>query len=225
MQRSQEISLVHLHDWVLSEVVFLLSLIFILQRQRGQWTNVPAHLAWYKVTLSVVEGLLRLEEHVEVDFVGILRQSVAQHGCCSHSDTLVLVELEQFEKDCFTLLATGTEHTRDELPVDVAFFDECDKDGQAASLPDKLTKSIEHGQVLDALYLTATCIVELREDAWGQDDALHSTNLQQVAQDKGLEPVVVFGRELDQVFKAFISELQESSHTVDLHRRHCRLAH
>ena len=71
------------------------------------------------------------------------------------------MELEKFEKDCFAFFTTCSEYTGDELSVDVALFDEGDKYGKTTSLPHKLTKSIEHCQVLHALYLITASVIEL----------------------------------------------------------------
>ena len=178
MQRCKEISLIDFHDWVLCKVVFLLCLIIFLECQWCHRAYVTTDLSRYEVALRLIKDFLWLQEKIKVKLVWILWQTIAHDRCCSHSNTLILVKFQKFEQNSFAFFTTCSKHARNKLSINVAFFDQSDKYGQATCFPDQLPKPVQHGKVLNPLNLIASRVISLREYARCQDYPLNGSYLQ-----------------------------------------------
>ena len=106
MERSEEVTGVHLHQRALIETVLVLCEVIILECQRGQRPYVPAHLPWHESTELLIHRFLLLEEHFELNLVWVHGEAIAEDRRGRHSNTLVLVIAQELEQDCLAFLAT-----------------------------------------------------------------------------------------------------------------------
>ena len=54
VERCEEISLAHFHDWILREHILVFTLLTLFENQRLQRSYISAHLAWNECSYSLV---------------------------------------------------------------------------------------------------------------------------------------------------------------------------